>query len=81
VTIPEFFESAVLDMNVLSIAIINRSEMFADDPDYSPSGYRKAAYTVEPWIFGKGSEESCPIMCSVGSEEALSSPRWKLPRV
>ena len=40
----EFFRSAVLDMNVLSIAIVNRSDVFADDPDYSPSGYRKAAY-------------------------------------
>ena len=44
----EFFESAVLDMNVLSIAIVNRSDVFADDPDYSPSGYRKAAY--RQWI-------------------------------
>ena len=41
VTTLEFFQSAVLDMNVLSISIVNRSDVFADDPDYSPSGYRK----------------------------------------
>ena len=42
----EFIQSAVLDINILSIAVVNRSDiiLFADDPDYSPSGYRKAAY-------------------------------------
>ena len=52
VTTQDFFQSAVLDMNVLSIAIVNRSDVFADDPDYSPSSYRKAAYrqwTRIPW--------------------------------
>jgi len=39
-----FFESAVLDMNVLLIAIVNDRDAFTDDPDYSPSSYRKAAY-------------------------------------
>ena len=48
VTAQDFFQSAVLDMNVLSIAIVNRSDVFADDPDYSPSSYRKAAY--HQWI-------------------------------
>ena len=38
----EFFQSAVLDMSVLSIAIVNRSEVFADDPEYTPSSYQKA---------------------------------------
>ena len=44
----EFFQSAVLDMSVLSIAIVNRSEVFADDPEYTPSSYQKAAYCQ--WI-------------------------------
>ena len=48
VTAQDFFQLAVLDMNVLSIAIVNRSDVFADDPDYSPSSYRKAAY--RQWI-------------------------------
>jgi len=48
VTTLEFFEPAVLDMNVLSIAIVNRSKVFAADPDYSLSSYRKAAY--HQWI-------------------------------
>ena len=34
VTAQDFFQSAVLDMNVLSISIVNRSDVFADDPDY-----------------------------------------------
>ena len=48
VTREEFFRSAVIDMSVLSIAIVNRSEVFADDPEYTPSSYRKAAY--RQWI-------------------------------
>ena len=48
VTREEFFRSAVLDMSVLSIAIVNRSDVFADDPEYTPSSYRKAAY--RQWI-------------------------------
>lgn len=48
VTTMDFFESAVLDMTVLSISIVNRSDVFAEDPEYSPSSYRKAAY--RQWI-------------------------------
>ena len=48
ITREEFFQSAVLDMSVLSIAIVNRSDVFADDPEYTPSSYRKAAY--RQWI-------------------------------
>ena len=40
----EYFTSVVLDTNVLSIAIVNRSDVYADDPDYSPASYRKSAY-------------------------------------
>ena len=35
-------------VNVLSIAIVNHLDVFADDPDYSPSGYQKAAY--HQWV-------------------------------
>ena len=48
VTTTEPFETIVLDRDVLSIAIVNRSDDFADKPDYSPSSYRKAAY--RQWI-------------------------------
>lgn len=44
----DFFESAVLDMTVLLISIVNRSDVFDEDPEYSPSSYRKAAY--RQWI-------------------------------
>ena len=44
----EFFESVVLDNNVLSVAIVNRCDTFADDPDYSPQSYRKAGY--RQWV-------------------------------
>ena len=48
ITREEFFQSAVLDMSVLSIVIVNRSDVFADDPEYTPSSYRKAAF--RQWI-------------------------------
>ena len=35
----ELFESTVLDLNVLNVAILNRSEVFVESPDYSPSSY------------------------------------------
>ena len=44
VTTLEFFQSTVLDMNVLSLSILNHS-----DPDYTPSGYWKA--THRQWVF------------------------------
>ena len=47
-TTTEFFKSVVLDRNVLSVAIVNRCDTFADDPDYSPQSYRKAAY--RQWV-------------------------------
>ena len=44
ITSSELFESFVLDINVLSIAIVNRSDTFVEPVDYSPASYRKAAY-------------------------------------
>ena len=43
-TTTEFFESVVLDSHVLSVAIVNRCDTLADDPEYSPQHYHKAAY-------------------------------------
>ena len=48
ITREEFFQCAVLDMGVLSIAIVNHSDVFADDPEYTPASYRKASY--RQWI-------------------------------
>lgn len=46
-----FFESAALDMTVLSIAIENCSDEFADDTDYSPFSYCKALMDiVATWL-------------------------------
>ena len=39
ITREEFFQCAVLDMRVLSIAIVNHSDVFADDPEYTPASY------------------------------------------
>jgi len=44
ITSTELFETSVLDINVLSIAIVNCSDTFVELADYSPSSYRKAAY-------------------------------------
>ena len=40
----EAFETIALDISVLSVAILNRREITADDPEYTPRSYRKAAY-------------------------------------
>ena len=40
----EAFETIALDISVLSVAILNRCEITADDPEYTPRSYRKAAY-------------------------------------
>ena len=33
-----------LNRHVLSVCIINQSDFFADDPEFNPANYRKAAY-------------------------------------
>ena len=48
ITTTEFFESVVLDSSVLAVAIVNRCDIFADNPDYSLESYRKAAY--RQWV-------------------------------
>ena len=40
----EAFETIAIDISVLSVAILNRCEITADDPEYTPRSYRKAAY-------------------------------------
>ena len=39
-----WFDTVVLNRDVLSVAIETRSDVFADDPEYTPASYRKAAY-------------------------------------
>ena len=48
ITTSEAFESIVLDSHVLSVAIVSRSDTFADDPDYTSASYRKAA--CRQWV-------------------------------
>ena len=38
----EAFETIALDISVLSVAILNRCEITADDPEYTPSRYHNA---------------------------------------
>lgn len=44
ITTTELFDNNVLNTDVLSIAIVSGSDVLASTPDYSPAGYRKAAY-------------------------------------
>ena len=44
----EVFSTNVLNTDVLSIAIVGRSDDFADTVEYSPAAYRKTAY--RQWI-------------------------------
>jgi len=53
-----FFQSAVLDMSVLSIAIVNRSDVFADDPEYTPASYHKAYWCEHGVSIAKSAEQA-----------------------
>ena len=44
ITTVDIFATNVLNTDVLSIAIVGRSDDFADMPKYSPASYRKVAY-------------------------------------
>ena len=44
VSIMGWFETVVLNRDGLSVAIEARSDIYADDPEYNPASYRKAAY-------------------------------------
>ena len=40
----DVFYEICLNRHVLPVCIINQRDFFADDPEFSPSSYRKAAY-------------------------------------
>ena len=44
ITTTDFLEMIVLQRDVLSIAIVHRSDTFGDDPEYTIRSYQKAAY-------------------------------------
>ena len=78
VTTMDFFQSAVLDMNVLSISIVNRSDVFAEDPEYSPSSYRKAAYRQwilwNHWYLGRANRRVVPSCVVWAVRDRYSAP-------
>ena len=70
ITTTEAFQTNVLNADILSIAIVSRSDVYADDPEYSPASYHKASY--QQWIMWQhgffGSEQSAcsAVLCGVG---------------
>ena len=44
ITTSASFDTIVLDMHVLAVCIVSRSEDFAEEARYTPESYRKAAY-------------------------------------
>ena len=44
ITTTESFETIVVNRDVLSVAIVHRSDVYSEDPEYATSDYRKAAY-------------------------------------
>ena len=48
ITTAEQFHTNVLNVDVLSIAMVSRSDIRAETPDYTPASYRKACY--RQWI-------------------------------
>ena len=84
-TMLELFDSAVIDMNVLSIAIAFAIiYVFADDTDYSPTGYRRQhianAFSGTMGYLGRGHVvvPSCVVWAVRSCYPTL---RWALPRV
>ena len=65
ITSTDLFESTMLDLNVLSLAILNCSEVFLDEPDYSPASYRKVAYRQYIlWREGHLGRGNCKVISS-----------------
>lgn len=44
ITTTEMFETVVLNRDILSVAIVHRSDVYSDNYRYEPSDYHKAAY-------------------------------------
>ena len=44
VTTSDLFYDICLNRHVLSVGIINRSDFFGEDPEFTPANYRKIAY-------------------------------------
>ena len=44
ITTTESFETIVVNRDILSVAIVHRSDVYSEDPEYAPTDYRKAAY-------------------------------------
>ena len=68
-----WFDSVVLNRDVLSVAIEARSDLFADDPEYTSASYRKAAYHQfvlwQHGYLGKNNRHvvpSCVVWCIRG---------------
>ena len=79
VTMLELFDSAVIDMNVLPIAIafaiIAMYLLMIQITDHlGTEGSILPMHSLEQWVFRKGSC-SGSIMCCVGSEELLPNPK------
>lgn len=75
----EAFETIVLDVNVLSVAIVSRSDVYADDPEYSHTSYRKAAYRqYTMWMhgyLGQGNRQVIPSCVVWGVRSRYPDPR------
>ena len=44
ITLTASFDTICLDRDNLAVAIVNRSDFFSEDAEYTPASYRKAAY-------------------------------------
>ena len=44
ITTTESFETIVVNRDILSVAIVHRSDVYSEDPEYASTDYRKAAY-------------------------------------
>ena len=70
-TMHEWFETVVLDSNVLLAAIASRADVFADELSRGVSDYRKAAYRQYiMWECGYLGRSNCKVIPScIGFKE------------
>ena len=76
ITSTDLFESTVLDLNV----ILNRSEVFVDEADYSPASYRKAVYIMEGRASWKRKSQSYSCLCSLVCTSQVPCSGWTVFR-
>ena len=80
ITTKEMSETVILNRDVLSVAIVHRSDVYSDDYQYEPSDYCKATDSVlcggvDIWV---GETERWSLLVLFGVSGKISNSWWEL---